>query len=309
MSQTLTVRVAETHLLTPVVRELLLEPVSGALPAFSAGSHVQVHLPNGRRNAYSLLSDPAQPSHYRIAVRRQPQSRGGSHYIHDQVQVGDRLQISPPANLFAPHSQARLHLLIAVGIGITPFMAYCAELLRQGQAFELHYACRQGFSDAYLDTLRDQLGARLHVYASPTRRLDLATVLGNRPLGTHVYACGPQTLLDTLREHSQALGWPAGRVHWEAFTAPAPGLPFAVHLARSGRQVQVGAEDSLLEALEAAGVEVPNLCRGGVCGQCQTAYLQGAVEHRDLFLSDSERATHLMPCVSRSCGDALVLDI
>ncbi|MDG6398819.1 PDR/VanB family oxidoreductase [Pseudomonas quasicaspiana] len=309
MSQTIAVRVAQTHLLTPMVRELLLEPLSGSLPAFSAGSHVQVHLPNGRRNAYSLLGDPAQTRHYRIAVRRQSQSRGGSHFIHDELDVGDRLTISAPANLFPVHSKARLHLLIAAGIGITPFMAYCAELTRQGQDFELHYACRPGISDAYLDTLREQLGQRLHVYASPTRRLDLNTLLSQRPLGTHVYACGPQTLIDALREQSQALGWPASRVHWEAFAAPEPGNPFDVHLTRSGRQLKVNAEDSLLEALEAAGVEVPNLCRGGVCGQCQTAYLDGAVEHRDLFLSDHERNTHLMPCVSRSCGGALVLDI
>lgn len=309
MSPTIAVRVAQTHLLTPVVRELLLEPLSGSLPAFSAGSHVQVHLPNGRRNAYSLLGDPAQTRHYRIAVRRQSQSRGGSHFIHDELDVGDRLTISAPANLFPLHSKARLHLLIAAGIGITPFMAYCAELTRQGQAFELHYACRPGISDAYLDALRELLGSRLHVYASPTRRLDLNKLLSKRPLGTHVYACGPQTLIDALREQSQALGWPASRVHWEAFAAPEPGVPFAVHLARSGRQLQVNAEDSLLEALEAAGIEVPNLCRGGVCGQCQTAYIDGSVEHRDLFLSDQERNTHLMPCVSRSCGGALVLDI
>ncbi|MCQ3031199.1 PDR/VanB family oxidoreductase [Pseudomonas syringae] len=309
MSRTIAVRVAQTHLLTPMVRELLLEPLSGSLPAFSAGSHVQVHLPNGRRNAYSLLGDPAQTRHYRIAVRRQSQSRGGSHFIHDELDVGDRLTISAPANLFPVHSKARLHLLIAAGIGITPFMAYCAELTRQGQDFELHYACRPGISDAYLDTLREQLGPRLHVYASPTRRLDLNTLLSQRPLGTHVYACGPQTLIDALREQSQALGWPASRVHWEAFAAPEPGNPFDVHLARSGRQLKVNAEDSLLEALEAAGIEVPNLCRGGVCGQCQTAYIDGAVEHRDLFLSEHERNTHLMPCVSRSCGGALVLDI
>ncbi|WP_095093656.1 PDR/VanB family oxidoreductase [Pseudomonas sp. Irchel 3A5] len=309
MSHTIAVRVAQTHLLTPMVRELLLEPLRGSLPAFSAGSHVQVHLPNGRRNAYSLLGDPAQTRHYRIAVRRQSLSRGGSHFVHDELDVGDRLTISAPANLFPVHSKARLHLLIAAGIGITPFMAYCAELTRQGQDFELHYACRPGISDAYLDTLREQLEARLHVYASPTRRLDLNKLLSQRPLGTHVYACGPQTLIDALREQSQALGWPASRVHWEAFAAPEPGVPFDVHLARSGQRLKVNAEDSLLEALEAAGVEVPNLCRGGVCGQCQTAYIDGAVEHRDLFLSDHERNTHLMPCVSRSCGGALVLDI
>ncbi|SDI62188.1 Ferredoxin-NADP reductase [Pseudomonas flavescens] len=303
------VRVGETRMITPVIRELSLEPVNGTLPAFSAGSHVQLHLPNGKRNAYSLLSDPSDTSHYRIAVRQQAQSRGGSRYVHEQLQTGDRLRISPPANLFALHSTARLHVLIAAGIGITPFLAYSTELLRRGDAFELHYAYRTGVNDAYVETLRERLGKRLHVYESSSRRLDLGQLLSHRPLGTHVYACGPQSLLDALREQSLALGWPAARVHWEAFAAPEPGVPFIVELARSGRQVAVGAEQSLLEALEDAGVELPNLCRGGVCGQCQTPYLKGDVEHRDLFLAAAERATSLMPCVSRGCGSPILLDI
>lgn len=303
------VRVGETRMITPVIRELSLQPLSGTLPAFSAGSHVQVHLPNGKRNAYSLLSDPSDTSHYRIAVRQQAQSRGGSRYVHERLQTGDRLRISPPANLFALHSTARLHVLIAAGIGITPFLAYSTELLRRGDAFELHYAYRTGVSDAYVETLRERLGKRLHVYESGSRRLDLGQLLSHRPLGTHVYACGPQSLLDALREQSLALGWPAARVHWEAFAAPEPGVPFVVELARSGRQVAVGAEQSLLEALEGAGVELPNLCRGGVCGQCQTPYLKGDVEHRDLFLATAERATSLMPCVSRGCGSPILLDI
>lgn len=303
------VRVSETRLITPVIRELLLEPVNGTLPAFSAGSHVQLHLPNGKRNAYSLLSDPGEPRHYRIAVRQQAQSRGGSRYVHEQLQAGDRLRISPPANLFPLHSTARLHVLIAAGIGITPFLAYCAELLRRDDAFELHYAYRAGVNDAYVETLRGRLGERLHVYESSSRRIDLGQLLSHRPLGTHIYACGPQSLLDALREQSLALGWPAARVHWEAFAAPEPGVPFLVELARSGRQVEVGAEQSLLEALEAAGVELPNLCRGGVCGQCRTPYLKGDVEHRDLFLASDERAGSLMPCVSRGCGSPILLDI
>lgn len=303
------VRVGETRMITPVIRELSLQPLSGTLPAFSAGSHVQVHLPTGKRNAYSLLSDPSDTSHYRIAVRQQAQSRGGSRYVHERLQTGDRLRISPPANLFALHSTARLHVLIAAGIGITPFLAYSTELLRRGDAFELHYAYRTGVSDAYVETLHERLGKRLHIYESGSRRLDLGQLLSHRPLGTHVYACGPQSLLDALREQSLALGWPAARVHWEAFAAPEPGVPFIVELARSGRQVAVGAEQSLLEALEGAGVELPNLCRGGVCGQCQTPYLKGDVEHRDLFLATAERATSLMPCVSRGCGSPILLDI
>ncbi|WP_295478018.1 PDR/VanB family oxidoreductase [uncultured Pseudomonas sp.] len=303
------VRVSATRMITPVIRELSLEALDGTLPAFSAGSHVQLHLPNGKRNAYSLISDPGDTRHYRIAIRLQAHSRGGSRYVHEQLQAGDHVRISAPANLFALHSTARLHILIAAGIGITPFLAHITELLRRSAAFELHYAYRAGVSDAYVETLRERLGERLHVYASGQRRLDLQRVLGQRPLGSHVYACGPQSLLDSVREQSQALGWPSTRVHWEAFTAPEPGEPFRVHLVRSGRQLDVAAEQSLLEALEAAGVELPNLCRGGVCGQCRTPYLQGDVQHRDLFLASDERASSLMPCVSRGCGSPILLDI
>jgi hypothetical protein len=144
MSAALNVQVSAARMLTPVVREFTLVACDGTLPGFSPGSHVQVHLPlaEGKvRNAYSLTSDPAHHQHYRIAVRLQDVSRGGSQYLHRQVQVGDTLQISPPANLFAPHATARLHILIAAGIGITPFMAYIAALEQQQAEFELHYLC------------------------------------------------------------------------------------------------------------------------------------------------------------------------
>jgi ferredoxin-NADP reductase len=309
MSALLDVRVADAQLVTPVIREIRLEPLAGSLPGFSAGSHVQVQLPNGLRNAYSLLGDPYDSAQYRIAVRLQDNSRGGSRYLHEQLQIGDHLRISAPANLFPLQGQARLHILIAGGIGITPLLAYCAELLRRGAQFELHYAFRAGLSDAYVDSLRELIGARLHCYDSSQRRLDLGQLLRDRPLGSHVYACGPQRLLLDLREQAAALGWGDKRVHWEAFAAPEPGLPFRVELARSGRQLEGSAEQSLLEALESAGLEIPNLCRGGVCGQCQTRYLKGDVEHRDHFLAPHERADSLMPCVSRGCGSPILLDL
>ncbi|WP_313466333.1 PDR/VanB family oxidoreductase [Pseudomonas nitroreducens] len=306
MSAWFDVRVSAVRALTPVIREFTLEAVEGSLPGFSAGSHVQLCLPNGVRNAYSLLGDPAETSHYRIAVRRQEQSRGGSRYLHEQLQVGEQLRLGTPANLFALHGEARRHILVAGGIGITPFIAHCRELLRRGADFELHYAYRAGISDAYRGELRELLGERLHEYDSAQRPLDLNQILRQRPLGSHIYACGPQRLLLPLREQAAALGWCDSRMHWEAFAAPEPGLPFRVELARSGRQLEVAAEQSLLEALEAADVDVPNLCRGGVCGQCQTRYLKGEVEHRDHFLDASERASSLMPCVSRGCGPILL---
>ncbi|MGA4449876.1 PDR/VanB family oxidoreductase [Ectopseudomonas chengduensis] len=309
MSTPLDVRVAAIRELTPVIREYSFEALAGTLPGFSAGSHVQLHLPNGRRNAYSLLSDPADTRQYRIAVRQQDASRGGSRYLHQHLKVGNRLRLSPPANLFPLHGEAQKHILVAAGIGITPFLAYSQELLRRGADFEQHYAYRAGSSDAYVDELRQQLGPRLHEYLSGQRRLDLASLLQGRTLGTHVYACGPQSLLLDLQEQASAQGWSPRRVHWEAFAAAEPGQPFRVELARSGQQLEVAADESLLEALEAAGVEVPNLCRGGVCGQCQTPWLKGDVEHRDHFLSANERTSSLMPCVSRGCGSPILLDL
>ncbi|OEC33964.1 Ferredoxin-NADP reductase [Pseudomonas cuatrocienegasensis] len=314
MSALLEVQVAAVRQLTPVVREFTFAAVNGRLPGFSSGSHVQVVLPLAERtlrNAYSLLGDPRDSGVYRIAVRLQEASRGGSRYLHEQVQVGDRLQIGVPSNLFPLHSLARHHILVAGGIGITPFMAYLAELEAQGASFELHYAYRSGLTDAYTAELQARLGARFHGYdAAAGQRLDCANLLTGKPLGSHLYICGPQRLLDDLRARAAALGWSAGRLHWEAFAAPEPGLPFTAELTRSGQRIAVAGDHSLLEALEAAGVEVPNLCRGGVCGQCATGYLGGEVEHRDHYLDEQQRSHVLMPCVSRGgCSGPLLLDL
>lgn len=314
MSAMIEVQVTEVRQLTPVVREFSFAALDGTLPGFSCGSHVQVVLPiEGRtlRNAYSLLGDPRETGVYRIAVRLQETSRGGSRYLHEQVRVGDRLQIGAPSNLFALHSQARHHILVAGGIGITPFMAYLAELEAQGASFELHYAYRSGLTDAYAAELRERLGERFHGYdAAAGQRLDCTSLFAGKPLGSHLYVCGPQRLLDELKVLAAAHGWSAGRLHWEAFAAPEPGQPFTVELARSGQRLQVPGDHSLLEALEAAGVEVPNLCRGGVCGQCTTRYLSGEVEHRDHYLDEQQRGAALMPCVSRGgCSGTLLLDL
>jgi len=319
MSAMIEVQVTDVRQLTPVVREFSFRAIDGTLPGFSCGSHVQVILPTeGRtlRNAYSLLGDPRDSGVYRIAVRLQETSRGGSRYLHEQVRVGDRLQIGAPSNLFALHSQARHHILVAGGIGITPFMAYLADLQASdvatpGASFELHYAYRSGLTDAYASELRERLGERFHGYdAAAGQRLDCASLFAGKPLGSHLYVCGPQRLLDELKTLAEAQGWSAGRLHWEAFAAPEPGQPFTVELARSGQRLQVPGDHSLLEALEAAGVEVPNLCRGGVCGQCTTRYLSGEVEHRDHFLDELQRGEALMPCVSRGgCSGTLLLDL
>lgn len=309
------VRVSAIEQVSPLIREFTLESVDGELMAFSPGSHVVVEMPaepRPHRNAYSLLSDPRQSGSYRIAVRLQESSRGGSVYMHESVSVGDELKITPPANLFSPAWQADKHLLIAGGVGITPFMAYLPELARRDANFELHYLYRSSSTGAYRDALKASLGDKCFLYDSEAgNRCELGELLSNQPRGTHVYICGPEALIAGVREVAEELGWPASHVHFEAFAAPQPGNPFEVELSRSGRTLSVDADSSLLEALEQAEVDIPNLCRGGVCGQCMTRVLSGDIEHRDEFLSAAEREQGdcIMPCVSRASGKRLVIDL
>jgi len=309
----LRVRVSHREVQAEDVVALTLVPTDeapDALPAFDAGAHIDLHLPNGLVRQYSLCNAPHERGRYLVAVLREPAGRGGSACVHEALHVGTTLPISRPRNAFAlapcPHT-----LLLAGGIGITPFMAYLAELEAQGASFELHYAYRSGLTDAYAAELRERLGERFHGYdAAAGQRLDCTSLFAGKPLGSHLYVCGPQRLLDELRTLAGAHGWSAGRLHWEAFAAPEPGQPFTVELARSGQRLQVPGDHSLLEALEAAGVEVPNLCRGGVCGQCTTRYLSGEVEHRDHYLDEQQRGAALMPCVSRGgCSGTLLLDL
>ncbi|MBS99890.1 MAG: oxidoreductase [Oceanospirillaceae bacterium] len=312
---TIQVRVTAIAEVSPAIREFTLAPIDGELLPFSPGSHVVVEMPaepRPHRNAYSLLSDPRESGSYRIAVRRQENSRGGSIYMHDSVAVGDELSITPPANLFSPAWSARKHLLVAGGVGITPFMSYLPELERRGANFELHYLYRSSSTGAYREQLEQTLGERCFLYDSEAgNRCELGTLLADQPRGTHVYICGPETLIAGVREVAQSLGWPESHIHYEAFAAPQPGSPFEVELARSGVTLNVDADSSLLEVLEGAQVQVPNLCRGGVCGQCQTRVLSGDVEHRDEFLSAAEREQGecIMPCVSRAAGKRLVIDL
>lgn len=309
------VRVTRVSEVAPKIREFRLAAVGEELPPFSPGSHVMVEM-NGAdktyRNAYSLLSDPFAPQHYAIAVRLQDESRGGSVFMHTRVKEGDVLHISPPANLFAPLWQAKKHILIAGGVGITPFLSYLPALQRRAADFELHYLFRSSQTGAYRNELAQQLGERLHAYDSDAgERCDVRSLLrGNLP-GTHVYICGPQSLISAVKDAAAALGIPPAFIHAEEFSAPKPGKPFTVKLAASGQEIAVDAETSMLEALEQAGVAVHNMCRGGVCGQCVTRVKDGVPEHRDEFLSAAEKAGNncVMPCVSRALSDTLVLEL
>ncbi|EFO29905.1 putative dioxygenase subunit beta YeaX [Roseibium sp. TrichSKD4] len=285
-------------------------------PPFSPGAHTIVELNDGGRtrlNPYSLMSDPSDLSTYAISVRRDDHGRGGSLFLHRNVSVGDELTITYPVNLFPLDLRGKKHLFLAGGIGITPFMAMIAHLERMGGAWELHYSCRSRALGSYADELKKRYPSKVQVYFDDqAQSIALENLLNGQPLGTHVYVCGPKGMIDWVHSMTASHGWPEENVHSEEFLAPQPGKPFEVWLCKSDMLIQVGENESLLEAMERSGVDAPFLCRGGACGQCETNVIESEGEflHRDHWLDDDEHANgkKIMPCVSRFVGKSLILD-
>ncbi len=314
---TIEVRVQAIRERSAGVRELTFVPVgSDSLPPYSPGSHVIVHLPGepAVRNAYSLAGAPWETSSYRIAVRLVNDGRGGSRRLHEKVAEGDRIRIEPPRNLFSLQVAARRHLLVAGGIGITPFVSWLHQLERDGTPFELLYAGRPEDATGILAELRAlaphavrHCGNRAELMAALEQALD------RQPLGTQLAACGPGPMMDAVVEAAHQHGWPPERVHLERFVAERGVMePFDAVLGRDGRRLPVSAEETLLEALERSGLKIPYQCRQGICGQCVTGVLGGTPDHRDIFLSPEEHAAgqKIMPCMSRCAKDGeLVLDL
>ena len=316
-AEKIAVRVTEKTPLNDLVTRFRFEPVAGGLlPTFSGGAHTVVEMRDGeitRLNPYSLMSDPFDQDAYTISVRRDDEGRGGSLFMHNTVQVGDEMVISNPVNLFSLDLRARKHLMIAGGIGITPFLAQIKQLDRAHGNWELHYSCRSEALGSYVDYLTSTHPNDVSVYYDDQdQAIDLEHLLDGQPLGTHIYVCGPKGMIDWVRGKAADLGWPREAVHYEEFLAPQPGKPFEVKLAVSNKVVQVGEQESLLEAIERAGVDAPYLCRGGACGMCETRVIDyaGNFIHRDHWLEDDEHASgeKIMPCVSRFEGKTLVLD-
>ncbi len=289
---------------------------NAALPGAAPGAHVQLHLPGGLVRAYSLvnaLGAPRQDS-WRIAVGWDAKSRGGSHWIHEKLRVGQALQATAPRNLFEMDPAHRRVLLLAGGIGITPVYAMAQHCAAQGIDFELLACARSAPRLAYLEELRALGGERLETWFDDERGapIDLRTRLAERRWDA-VYACGPAPMLDALVQATAH--WPEGSVRLERFKAEdnAGGerKTFELVLQRSGLQCDVGADESVLDAMERLGVDHPYACREGLCGSCEAPVIDGQVEHLDSVLSAAEKQAgdRMLVCVSRCGGGRLVLDL
>jgi len=297
----------------------LVHAEGGALPAFEAGAHVEVHLPGGVTRPYSLCNDPAQTQRYRIAVLREAASRGGSTMLHERVAEGDRLEVGAPRNLFALAPEAASHLLLAGGIGITPLLAMAQRLAAQRAPFELHYCARSKARAAFVEEIEQSVFAPQVSFhfseGDAARRLDIAALLAQRRPGQHLYVCGPVAFMDAVLAAAKAQGWPDAQVHREIFgAAPVDSsgdIAFEVQLNSSGRVVAVPAGCTIIHALSDAGVFVPTSCEQGICGTCLTPVLSGMPDHRDQYLTDEERAAGqlILPCCSRAKSARLVLEL
>jgi vanillate O-demethylase ferredoxin subunit len=290
-----------------------------ALPAFSAGAHIDVHLPGGLIRQYSLCNDPASTQRYHIAVLRDGNGRGGSRAIHDEVEQGDVLKISAPRNHFPLAHGAPHHLLIAGGIGITPVLCMAERLYHAGEAFDLHYCARSRERTAFVSRIAASPFSERTTFhfddEAPAQHFDIAATLANAPSGSHLYVCGPRGFMDAVLAEARRQQWDENRLHYEFFGAAvqqsAADAAFKVRIASSGATIDVPAGCTVIEALASNGVEVLTSCEQGVCGTCLTRVIEGQPDHRDAYLTEEEKAAgdQFLPCCSRSLTPLLVLDL
>lgn len=305
------------------IRVFELAPLDGTpLPQYTPGAHIDVHLPTGLVRQYSLCGRPQQSDAYVIAVQNAAASRGGSRAMH-ALQVGDTLRIEGPRNHFPLAQDARHSVLLAGGIGITPLLSMAERLAQTQASFELHYCVRNRERAAFLDRLdAPHLKGRCTLYtddAPADARIDVARIVRDPSPGSHLYVCGPSGFMDHAFDAAKQAGWTDSHLHREYFSAPtadtrdsAPtASAFNVRLARSGKVVRVSEQETVVQALAAHGVRIETSCEQGVCGTCLTLVLAGDPEHRDLYLTDDERARNdqFLPCCSRSRSDELVIDL
>ena len=286
------------------------------LPKIEAGSHIDVHLPNGMVRQYSICQDPRHEGVFRLGILKDPDSRGGSASAFDDIQDGMRLQVSAPKNLF-PLVKAKHSVLIGGGIGITPLITMAYQLLANGDSFELHYCGASPERAAFVDELSDgDLAEHTHFHfksAGASHREFFESAIKDLDPATHIYTCGPVGFMDWVINLAQTRNFPTEQVHKEYFNVEVEtgGDAFEVVAERSGKTIKVAAEETILQALAREGINIEMSCEQGVCGTCMCDVIEGEPDHRDVYFTDEEKASNeqILVCCSRSKSSRLVLDI
>jgi ferredoxin-NADP reductase len=289
-------------------------PDGGPLPAYEPGAHVDMQLPNGLLRNYSLVVAKPEPGVYTFGIKRDPASRGGSRYIHDELHVGKTLKIGAPRNNFPLHQDAAHTVLLAGGIGITPIWCMAQRLAELGRPWSLHYSCRSRADMAFLEALEAMTGPNFHFDDENAGKfLNVAGIVAAAPKDAHLYCCGPTPMLKAFE--AATADWPRGQVHVEYFTPkqqePAKRGGFTVELARSGQEFFIPEGHSILQVLLDEGVDVDYSCELGICGACEQRVISGTPEHRDSILTEEEQAENMrvMICCAGCKSDRLVLDL
>jgi tetrachlorobenzoquinone reductase len=285
------------------------------LLAVEPGAHIDISLPNGMTRQYSLISPGPVPGRYIVAVKRDPESRGGSRFMHSELRVGQLVTITGPRNNFRLNEHAGHTVLIAGGIGITPIWCMIERLKQLPQvngSWSLHYSCRTRDDAAFLHDLEKHPQVRLNFDDESGHFLDVVQIVNQAPADAHIYCCGPAPMLAAFE--TATANWPAEQKHVEYFTAKqAPALEggFVVELKRSGKEFIIPPGKSILEVLRDGGLDVSYSCEQGICGACETRVISGVPEHRDSVLTPAEQAANntVMICCAGSKTERLVLDL
>ena len=307
----------------------LVSPEGEDLPAFKAGAHIDFYFRDGSVRQYSLCNDPRERHRYLIAVLREPESRGGSEGLHDRVHVQRTVCVGEVRNNFPLSPNAKHHLLLAGGIGVTPMMAMIGEIQSNGGSFTMHYCSKSPEHTAFRPELEELVAAGRvilhHDGGDPSQGLDIETLLATQENGVHVYYCGPPGFMRAVKRATKH--WACGTVHAEHFSSIASpkarqtaeerkaagdggvGIGFQVVLASTGASYFVANDKSIANVLKENGVHVETSCKSGLCGTCKTRYLEGEVDHHDLIMGEDEQANYLTLCCSRAKSRTLVIDL
>lgn len=315
------VRVQQMRYESENILSIQLAPIhSKLLPHFNSGAHIDFHFPHGKVRQYSLISPLQDRRYYEIGVLKEPKSLGGSRYIHEQLRVGDLIQISQPRNLFELDDTEQKVLLIAGGIGITPILSMWSSLAIDQRKCDLHYCTRQP-NIPFIDRINEfhimNRDSRYTTYVGnkQTNNFDIKKVLQQEKVNTHLYVCGSAHFIQYVEAQALAMQWTKEFIHKECFKNPMTELLFASHhehsleIASTGQKIPILQTDNIAEVLNKAGYVVPMSCEQGICGTCTLRYTEGELHHQDMILNDEDHLTMFTPCCSKIKSKHIVIDL